>query len=102
VADVADEDTAYTGRSAAYYWVVNGVWDHPADDEACLAWGRRTANGLSEQSLAGNYINEQSEVTPDVARNAYGDATYSRLEAAKQRYDPSNVFRLNQNIRPSG
>jgi len=99
VTDVGDDATAYTGRSAAFYWVVNGVWDDSGDDEACLEWGRETAQGLSDASIVGNYINEQSDATPDVARTSYGAATYERLVAVKQRYDPANVFRLNQNIR---
>ena len=100
VADISDSSTAYTGRSAAFYWVVNGVWDDPADDAACLAWGRATAEGLSRLSLAGNYVNEQSDASPEVARLAYGDETFQRLVAIKQRYDPANVFRLNQNVQP--
>jgi len=100
VADVSDDATAYTGRSAAFYWVVNGVWDTPEEDEACLSWGRNTAEGLSARSLAGNYINEQSDVSPEVARNAYGSDTYDRLVSLKQRYDQTNLFRLNQNVRP--
>jgi len=100
VADVSDDATAYTGRSAAFYWVVNGVWDTPEMDEACLSWGRKTAEGLSKRSLAGNYINEQSDVNPEVARSAYGPSTYDRLVTLKQRYDPTNLFRLNQNVSP--
>ena len=102
VADVSDNATAYTGRSASFYWVVNGVWDTPEEDEACLSWGHNTAAGLSARSLAGNYINEQSDVTPEVARNAYGPATYDRLVSLKKRYDPTNLFHLNQNVSPDG
>lgn len=102
VADIGESATAYSGRSAAFYWVVNGVWDDPADDAACLAWGRVTAQGLSRLSMAGNYVNEQSDVSPEVARLAYGDETYQRLAEIKHCYDPANVFRLNQNIPPAG
>lgn len=102
VADVDDEESAYTGRSASFYWVVNGVWDSPADDDECLRWGRHTAEGLSRLSLVGNYVNEQSDVSPEATQKAYGDTTYQRLVSLKQRYDPTNLFRLNQNIRPSG
>lgn len=100
VADVEEDATAYTGRSASFYWVVNGVWDHPDDDERCLSWGRHTAEGLSKLSLAGNYINEQSDVSQEATRQAYGDRTYERLVSVKRRFDPTNLFRLNQNIRP--
>jgi FAD/FMN-containing dehydrogenase len=100
VADVPEDATAYTGRAASFYWVVNGVWDDPEDDETCISWGRQTAEGLSKLSLAGNYVNEQSDVSPEATRLAYGDRTYERLVSVKQRYDPTNLFRLNQNIRP--
>ena len=100
VADTTDDATAYTGREAAFYSVVNGVWDDTAHDDACISWGRETAEGLSSRSLVGNYVNEQSDVSPDMARQAYGAATYERLVSVKQRFDPKNVFRLNQNIQP--
>jgi FAD/FMN-containing dehydrogenase len=101
VAQVSDDATAYSGRGAGFYWVVNGVWDDNADDAACLAWGRSTAQGLADLSLAFNYINEQSDDGTKTARHAYGADTYRRLVSVKRQYDPNNVFRLNQNIPPS-
>lgn len=100
VADVPEDATAYTGRAASFYWVVNGVWDDPDDDDTCISWGRQTAEGLSKLSLAGNYVNEQSDVSPEATRLAYGDRTFDRLVSVKRRYDPTNLFRLNQNICP--
>lgn len=79
---------------------VDDVWDAHDEDETCLSWGRDTAAGLSARSLAGNYINEQSDVSPEVARSAYGPATYDRLVSLEQRYDPTNLFHLNQSVRP--
>lgn len=96
VADIAEEATPYAGRNAAYYWIVEPVWDHKSDDERCLAWGRESASRLASISLRGNYVNEQSEV--GVASSAYGDEKYERLAKLKFRYDPANLFRLNQNI----
>ena len=49
-------------------------------------------------SLRGNYVKEQSEVGEDVAFTAYGEEKFNRLAKLKFRYDPSNLFRLNQNI----
>ncbi len=102
VADVSDAATAYTGRTAGAYWIVEPVWDDPADDVRCLAWGRATAARLVERSLTGNYVNEQGDTGDSVARDAYGSDTYARLLALKRRFDPANVFRLNQNIDPGG
>ena len=100
VADVADEATAYTGRSAGFYWIVEPVWDDGADDARCISWGRETAAQLAALSMSGNYVNEQSDYGGDTTRSAYGEHNHARLTALKTRYDPTNLFRLNQNILP--
>ena len=69
-------------------------------DEACLAWGRKGARTLAALSMERNYVNEQGEVGNNVARQAYGAEKYRRLAQLKARFDPHNLFRLNQNIRP--
>jgi FAD binding domain/Berberine and berberine like len=98
VADIDDDATAYSGRQAAFYWISQGVWDRPADDEPAIAWCRRTARQLGELSMPTNYVNEQADT--GVAHGAYGESKYRRLAQLKGRYDPMNVFRLNQNIEP--
>ena len=74
------------------------MWDSPGDDEPAIAWCRRTARLLGELSLTANYVNEQSDT--GIAHGAYGESKYRRLAHLKGQYDPSNVFRLNQNIEP--
>jgi FAD/FMN-containing dehydrogenase len=101
VSEVSDDATAYTGRQAGFYWIVEPVWDDPADDTRCIAWGRQTAAQLSALSMSGNYVNEQSDTGGDVTLNAYGTQKYARLAALKARYDPENLFRLNQNLTPT-
>ena len=100
VSDVPDDETAYTGRHAGFYWIVEPIWDDPADDTRCITWGRQTAAQMSSLSTSGNYVNEQSEFGGDVALKAYGEQKYTRLAALKARFDPENLFRLNQNIPP--
>ena len=100
VCDIADDATAYTGRAAGYYWIAESGWEHEADDARLVAWNRMAGARLAEISLSGNYVNEQGEVGNDIARSAYGEAKYSRLAKLKARYDPANLFRLNQNIEP--
>lgn len=100
ISDISDEATAYTGRSAGYYWLSEPVWDNAGDDDRCIAWGRTVANWLSDLSIEGNYVNEQGDAGADVARDAYGSAKYRRLAGLKSRLDPHNLFRLNQNITP--
>lgn len=98
ICDIGEDETAYSGRSAEFYWIVEPVWDDPADDEKCLAWGRSAGRSLAGQSLSRNYVNEQSD--SGVAQQAYGAEKYRRLVELKSRLDPTNVFRLNQNIPP--
>ena len=100
ITDVDDIAMAYSGREAAYYYVVSGVWDNPADRESAIAWGRETAKRFGELSMTSNYVNEQSEGGVDFVRRAYGESKYERLVAVKRRLDPDNLFRLNQNITP--
>lgn len=99
VADVAEDATAYSGRQAAYYWIVEPVWDDPADDERCIAWCRAAADQMADRSIQANYVNEQSDTA--IAPGAYGAGKYERLRRLKARLDPQNLFRLNQNIIPA-
>jgi hypothetical protein len=101
VSDLADDATAYTGRLAGFYWIVEPVWDDPTDDARCLSWGRDSAAGLGSLSMRGNYVNEQSDFGGSATRDAYGQHTYERLAALKSRFDPTNLLRLNQNIQPA-
>ena len=98
VSDVPEEATAYSGRHAGYYWIAEPVWDDPADDERCIAWGRAAAERMADRSIHANYINEQAETA--IASGAYGTIKYDRLRRLKSRVDPTNLFRLNQNIAP--
>ncbi len=100
VSDVDEDATPYNGRAAGFYWIVQSGWDHEADDERIVAWSRMGAARLGEVSMSGNYVNEQAEFGKDVALDAYGEGKYGRLAELKARYDPDNLFRLNQNIEP--
>jgi len=100
VADIHDEATPYTGRTAGHYWIVESAWESKRDDDMFVTWSRRAAARLMELSMSGNYINEQGDFGKEVAREAYGEDKYHRLAALKARYDPTNLFRLNQNIEP--
>ena len=101
VADVDEDATAYSGRGAGFYWLVEPIWDDPVDDARCLEWGRRHGGRLAALSMDANYVNEHAETDGDFAERAYGSAKYERLREIKARYDPSNLFRLNANIAPA-
>jgi FAD/FMN-containing dehydrogenase len=98
ICDIGEDETAYSGRAAAFYWIAMSVWDDPADDAKCASWGRSAGRRLADRSSSRNYVNEQSEV--GIAEEAYGAEKYRRLVQLKTRFDPANLFRLNQNIQP--
>ncbi len=101
VADVDEHATAYSGREAGFYWLVEPIWDDPADDARCLEWGRRHGGRLAALSMDTNYVNEQADTGGDFPEQAYGSSKYQRLRTIKTRYDPTNLFRLNANIEPA-
>jgi FAD/FMN-containing dehydrogenase len=100
ISDVPEDGTAFTGRGAAAWLAAEALWDDPALDEACRAWGRGALADLAPFASDGRYVNDVAEVGADVARGIYGDTKYDRLVALKREWDPDNVFRLNQNIQP--
>jgi FAD/FMN-containing dehydrogenase len=97
---VPDEATAFTGRDAPFWAAAEVQWDDPALDDACRAWGRVALAEAEPYEAAGQYVNDVAEVEPGGARAIYGEAKYERLAALKRAWDPDNIFRLNQNIRP--
>ena len=100
IARVGDGDTAYGNRSAAYDCFPVSVWEDPAEDERNIAWARGFWDVMRPFSTGGVYVNNLGEEGEERVRAAYG-ANHGRLVALKNRYDPTNLFRLNQNITPT-
>ncbi|MGZ4460933.1 MAG: FAD-binding oxidoreductase [Nocardioidaceae bacterium] len=97
--DVAADATAFGHRDATYAVVIAGMWPDPADNEANTRWVRGYDAALAPHAQGGGYVNFASaDDQPKVAAN-YG-ANYPRLQEVKRRYDPGNLFHLNQNIQP--
>ena len=98
LARVGDGDTAFAERSMPY--VLNAVtgWHDPDAADAHIAWARAVIEAASEASTGRAYVNFLGDA--DAARSSYGAETYKRLVELKNQYDPTNVFRLNQNIEP--
>jgi FAD/FMN-containing dehydrogenase len=99
VAAVPDEATAFSHRDASYLFHPITAWTDPADDERMIAANRAFTAAMRPFSSGGAYLN--FTVEGDRVRDGYREATYARLVALKDTYDPANMFRLNQNIRPS-
>jgi FAD/FMN-containing dehydrogenase len=96
----ANADSAYARREAQYLVNVHGRWADPARDEACIGWARELFTAAAPFSTGSVYVNFLSADDENRVRAAYG-ANYDRLVALKNRYDPTNLFRVNQNIRPT-
>jgi FAD/FMN-containing dehydrogenase len=98
---VPSGDTAFAHRSAANLLWIIGLWEDPsADPEPHRAWVNDVFDAARPDSTGGVYVNALDEEGPDRVRAAYGDETFERLRRVKRRWDPDNVFRLNQNIPP--
>jgi FAD/FMN-containing dehydrogenase len=95
---IAAGDGAFAHRDAAFDVLIAGNWRDPADRDRCVAWVRDTAAALEPHSRGG-YANYEPDAEGAYTPGAYGDRL-ARLGAVKARYDPTNVFRLNQNITP--
>ena len=96
VARVADDATAYGDRRSSFCFNIVGVWHDAADDEINRAWVRRFASALEPFGTGGVYVNFTAE--PGPVQASYGEKKYARLRALKSQYDPTNLFKLNQNI----
>ncbi len=98
ISDVAAGATAYPHRNVAFVASPGARWADPADDARCMAWIGACREALAAQAGGGAYVNFIAE-RAGREREAYG-ANYARLAELKARYDPANLFRLNQNVVP--
>jgi FAD/FMN-containing dehydrogenase len=97
---VRNGDTAFSYRDARYGQVIVGVDPDPANNERMSAWTRDYHDALHPHSAGGAYVNMMMhDEGPDRVRASYRD-NYDRLVEVKRRYDPANLFRVNQNIAP--
>jgi FAD/FMN-containing dehydrogenase len=100
VARVDELDTSFGSRSSRYLADIYGVTESADGFERERDWARDCWTALAPHH-AGVYVNWLMEEGERRVREAYGELRYERLQAIKRRYDPENVFRLNQNIRPA-
>jgi UDP-N-acetylenolpyruvoylglucosamine reductase len=98
---VGQEETAFAYRDAAFNVVIAGMWPEPADSEKNTKWVRDYFDALHPHSSGGAYVNFMTadEGQERIAASYRGN--YERLVSLKAKYDPSNLFHVNQNIRPA-
>ena len=100
-ARVGKNETAWNYRGAMFAQVIVGVDPDPANNEKIIAWTKDYYNALHPYSAGGAYVNFlMGDEGEDRVKATYGD-NYERLAAIKAKYDPQNLFRVNQNIKPN-
>lgn len=96
---VNKNDTAWNYRDANYAVVIVGIDPDPANNDKTIAWAKDYWNALHPYSEGGAYINFMMDEGEDRIKATYGD-NYKKLAEIKAKYDPQNLFRVNQNIKP--
>jgi FAD/FMN-containing dehydrogenase len=99
-AEISDAATAYAHRSRKIMVNVGTVFMAPDDQPAAQAWVDETAERLHGDDTTA-YVNFLADEGAERVRQAYPGETWDRLREIKRRYDPANVFRMNQNIPPA-
>jgi hypothetical protein len=94
------DSTAYAHRDTMFVMNVHSRWEDPADDKRCIGWARDFFIASAHFASGGVYVNFLSADESDRVRSAYGP-NYDRLVQVKRKYDPNNLFRINQNIKPA-
>jgi hypothetical protein len=96
--------TAFNHRDVQYTFMAIGQCAEPSEAEACIRWARAFWDAMQPYSTGGvyvNYLGQEADEGADRIKAAYGPEKYQRLVVLKRKYDPTNLFRLNQNIRPA-
>jgi FAD/FMN-containing dehydrogenase len=93
--------TAFTNRDAGFLMNYIGLWLDPAEDQANTAWVRAASDAMEPYGTGARYVNFLADEGDAGVRSAYDEATYTRLQNLKARFDPTNFFHLNQNIAPA-
>jgi FAD/FMN-containing dehydrogenase len=97
---VGKNDTAFSYRDANWGMVIVGVDPDPANNEKMISWAKAYSEALHPYTAGGAYINMIMDEGQERVKAAYRD-NYSRLVEIKTKYDPTNFFHVNQNIKPS-
>jgi len=99
--DIDSEETAFSFREANWVQMIIGVDPDPANNEQIISWAKDTWQALHPYSAGGAYVNFLMDEDNERVKTTYRH-NYDRLAAVKNKYDPTNFFRLNQNIEPTG
>jgi FAD/FMN-containing dehydrogenase len=101
---VPDDATAFNHRHTPFNLLIVGIWPDPSDNTAHMRWVREFWDAMqpfSSGAVYVNYLGPESDEGAGRIKAAYGSAKYEKLVMLKNKYDPTNLFRLNQNIKPT-
>jgi FAD/FMN-containing dehydrogenase len=101
ISRVGAADTAFGHRNWTYNFLITSAWSDPADDATNIGWTREFWSAMQPFVANAVYVNFTSDLGADAMRDAYLPAARERLRALKNRYDPTNLFRMNHNIEPT-
>jgi FAD/FMN-containing dehydrogenase len=101
VSRVSDDAMAFGHRDAPFILNIVGMWMTASETGTHIAWAREFARTVQPYSTGSQYINFLGDEGEERVKSAYGARKFSRLVELKNKYDPKNLFQLNQNIRPS-
>lgn len=104
VSRVEREATAFNHRDVVYSFMSLAVWTDPTESEECIRWARQFWEAMqpfTTGSVYVNYLGQEAHEGAERVKAAYGPPKYERLVALKNKYDPTNLFRMNQNIKPT-
>ena len=97
---VPEDATAFGHRNWPYNMVITTMWTDPKDSDVNIQWTRNFWEAMKPFMAEAVYVNYLGDVDEEGVRTAYGKK-YDRLAALKQKYDPTNFFSMNQNIKPN-
>ncbi len=97
--DIPSDATAYSARDANFIMNVHSRWEEKENDDNCIAWARKFFKASAPYASGGAYVNFMTEEEQNRVTAAYGP-NYEQLVELKTKYDPDNIFQMNQNIKP--
>jgi len=98
---VPEAATAFVSRRYPFNFVVTSAWSDAADTEKNILWTRQFFEAMAPFAAKASYVNYIGDEGVDGVRAAYGDEKLARLAALKTKFDPTNLFRMNQNVMPA-
>jgi FAD/FMN-containing dehydrogenase len=103
ISRVGEDDTALGRRDVQWCYHALALWMEPGEEAEATHrdWARKLAGDLEPDTTDGVYLNYTSDVGEERVRKSFGEEKYARLVALKDKYDPTNMFHMNQNIKPS-